>query len=156
MPIITRKNGYYPYEEVVFVGPDATGEYEIDNGFKEERLPRALDPLEDEGVRELAKDFVEMPNEIVSLDYSEVNPEKVEQVVRVTGLDLFRKKIYLSTHGKGSVTTSRPKPMPRYGEINFYGRPIRQEDYRRRRENGQVVGWEQYNREAVRGSRERR
>lgn len=161
MPIITRKNGYYPYEEVVFVGPDTTGSYSIDNSFTAEGLPVSLNPLEQSEIIQLIDGADEPENEEVFLDYSHAQSKDMAPVLRVTGVGgLYNRDIYLSVHGEGLTYTGKPKPMPRPGEIQVYGRPVREmETWRRKREGnstrGKVIGWERYDREAVRGRRER-
>ncbi len=150
MPVITRKNGYYPYEEVIFVGPDESGTYTISNSI--EGVPQGLDPLEDASMRNFIGEIDRKEDTVFNLDYTDVDPTYREQILRVTGEGLFRKAVYLSTHGEGGSTTGRPQPMPRPGEIHVYGQEIREEgEYRRLRKDGTVVSWEKYSREEVRG-----
>jgi hypothetical protein len=146
MPIITIKNGYYPTEEVVFVGPDASGEFTCPQGSEGE-LPSELNPLFDPGLRKVIAGVIPSDEKGAKdpfvLDYTGVRPENIEQVLVVSGHGLYKKKIYLSKYGEGSATTQRPQPMPRPGEAHVYSfAPIRETGlYRRERVGGKVVGW---------------
>lgn len=146
MPILTHKDGWTGQQVVLFVGPDRSGVFPVEEKLA---VPQALDPLHDNELTSFVS--LEAPHderEFVQLDYTDVSPENREQVLRVTGLQLYRKKFYLSHVGDGSSLGARPIPQPReheYGIVSF-ARIRNANEYRRRRvynnENTrEVVGW---------------
>ena len=115
MPVITRKNGYYPYEEVIFVGPDESGTYTISNSI--EGVPQGLDPLEDASMRNFIGEIDRKEDTVFNLDYTDVDPTYREQILRVTGEGLFRKAVYLS--GKGDLRQADRSQCHGPGEFMF-------------------------------------
>lgn len=146
MPIITRRDGWTGIDEVIFVAPDFSGDFSL--VYPDEyTLPEELDPLESKAVSNLF-DFRESIEwaDSVSLDYSNVDPCNVEQVlVLQDGVGFSRRRIWLNREGNGGFLGIRPQPQPRAHRYEVFTTRIADQEYRRVRDGGKVVGWESKN-----------
>ncbi len=143
MAIITHIDGWTGEETLIFAGPDRSGIVQL--GYTDDllNLPKALDPVDEEGLREVFPGLsdIEEPIEIVELNYDGFGPKNLEQVITFTGLGLYKSKFYVSPQGHGEVVGLRPQPQPEPHTYQlFTGKPRSEGEYRRVKGFTDVIG----------------
>jgi len=150
MPIIIHKDGWTNIRVALFVGPDREGYFPIYPDASLYDIPRSLDPLGESGIEALLNGVVveEERNREVHLDYTDINPEKEVQILRVADGDVYSKKFYLSPKGNGGTLEKNltHNLSPHQFEVVSLASLRGKGNHRRKREgdtySGKVIGWE--------------
>lgn len=147
MVIITYINGWTGEELPIFSGPGSSGVFQL--GYTDDllNLPKALDPVQDDGLREIFPGIgkIDEAVETVELNYDGFGPKNKEQIIIVTGLGMYRSKFYISPQGHGEVIGLKPQPQPEPHKYELYTGKVRVEgEYRRVKGFTSVNGREDY------------